>query len=63
MFTPTVIFLTIANTMAASGAIFAAWQISSLGLHRKQQPTEATRPESAAEESGPVEDGRLRQAA
>jgi hypothetical protein len=63
MFTPAVIFLTIANAMAASGAIFAAWQISFFESGPKQQPTEATRSESAAEETGPVEDRGLRHAA
>jgi hypothetical protein len=63
MFTPAVIFLTMANTFAASGAIFAAWQISSFGLGRKQQLTEATRSERAAEETGAVEDREFRHAA
>ena len=43
MFTPAVIFLMIANTMAASGAIFAAWQIASLEGGRKQQTNEFNR--------------------
>jgi hypothetical protein len=63
MFTPAVIFLTIANTLAASGAIFAAWQISFFELGRKQQPTEATASGNAAEQTGPVEDRELRHAA
>jgi hypothetical protein len=63
MFTPGVIFLTIANAVAASGAIFAAWQISYFELGPKQQPREGTRSDNAAEETGPVEDRELRLAA
>jgi hypothetical protein len=63
MFTPAIIFLTIANAMAASGAIFAAWQISSFELGQTQQPSEAMASENAAEETGPVEDRELRHAA
>ena len=63
MFTPAIVFLMIANTMAASGAIFAAWQISSLELGRKQQPTEAKRSDDAAGEAIRIEDRALAKAA
>lgn len=63
MFTPAVIFLMIANTLAASGAIFAAWQISSLEVGRKRQLTDVKSLGNNAREAVLVEDRALRKAA
>lgn len=63
MFTSAVIFLMLANTMAASGTVIAAWQISSFEVGRKQQLTDAKRSEDAAGEAGLAKDRALRKAA
>jgi len=39
MYTPAIVLLMMANTIAASGAILVAWQISHLERGREQQPT------------------------
>jgi len=62
MFTPGVIFLMMANGIAAAGAILAARQISIFDVSRKQL-TEAKRSEDAAGEAGLVEDRGFRNAA
>jgi hypothetical protein len=54
-FTPAVIFLMIANTIAASAALFATWQISSFEVGRNQQ-LEDNRSEDAAAQAGRVQD-------
>ena len=63
MVTPAVIFLMIANVMAASGAIFAASQISSFSDSRKPMPAEANGSKDGAGEADLTEDHELRKAA
>jgi hypothetical protein len=64
MFTPAVISLMIANSMAAAGAIFAAWQISAFETARRRQSTAAETPEDAKAHVGfPVQESEIREAA
>jgi hypothetical protein len=64
MLAPVVLTLMIANTMAASGLMFAAWRISAFEATRSGALTEAKTRENAAGQAGfPFQDGRLREAA
>lgn len=63
MFTSTMVFLMIANTMTAAGAFLAASQLSLLELGRKEQPSEVKRPGDAASERSLVDDRALAKAA
>ena len=63
MFTPAVTFLMIANTMAASVAIFAASPILSFDVGRERHLNEAKHSEGGAEQAEHVEEHELRKAA
>jgi hypothetical protein len=62
-FTPAVIFLMIANTIAASAALFATWQISSFEVGRNQQLEDNRSEEDAAAQAGRVQDRAFGKAA
>lgn len=63
MYTPAIVFLMMANTIATSGAILVAWQISHLELGREQQPTQAKISDDTDGETGRVEGTALAKAA
>jgi len=64
MFTPAVISLMIPNSMAAAGAILAAWQISAFATMRRRHSTAGETPEDAnAHVDFPVQDSEIRDAA
>jgi len=64
MFTPALISLMIANSMAAAGAIFAAWQISAFEITRRRHSMAGETPEDADAHAGfPIQDSEIRDAA
>lgn len=64
MFTPSVISLMIANSMAAAGAIFAAWRISAFETARWRHSTAGKTPEDAdADATFLAQDREIRNAA
>ena len=64
MLTLTVISLMIANSMAAVGIVFAAWQISALETGRRRRSTAVKASEDAGANAGfTVRDAGIRHAA